>query len=51
MRTLNDAEMSVVAGGMQPLTRPEPKPAREDHELDKWRIRLRLRVPGIGNNP
>ena len=51
MRTLNDTEMRVVTGGMQPLTRPEPDHTREDHELDKWRIRLRLQVPRIGNNP
>lgn len=49
MRTLNDTEMRVVAGGMQPLTRPEPQPAREDRELDKWRIRMRFRMPRIGD--
>ena len=50
MRTLNDTEMRVVAGGIQPLTRPEPRPAREDSELNKWRIRLQLRAPRIGDN-
>ena len=50
MRTLNESEMRTVAGGMQPLTRPEPQPARVDHELDKWRIRMQLRMPRIGNN-
>lgn len=50
MRTLNETEMRAVAGGMQPLTRPEPQPARENHALDKWRILMRFRMPRIGDN-
>lgn len=51
MRTLNETEMRVVAGGVQPLSRPEPQPAREDHGLNKWRIRAQLWVPRIGDTP
>lgn len=50
MRTLNETEMRAAAGGIQPLTRPEPDLTREDSELDKWRIIMQLRVPRIGDN-
>ena len=50
MRTLNETEMRAVAGGMQPLTKPEPDHTREKSKLDKWRIREHLWTPSIIDN-
>ena len=47
MRILNETEMSVAAGGMEPLTRPEPLPIWELPEVDDWWIRMRLLEPEI----
>ena len=51
MRTLNETEMRVAAGGVQPLTRPDPKLCREDHEWVKILIQMQLRKLKVGENP
>ena len=38
MRVLNETEMRIVAGGVQPMTGPAPRPCWEQHEVDRWWI-------------
>ena len=41
MRTLNEKEMSIVAGGVQPITGPEPNPLGGSDEDDAfWQSHL-----------
>ena len=50
MRTLNELEMRVAAGGVQPMTVPEPRPCSDSRDLDIWRIRMQLLEPEVGDN-
>lgn len=47
MRILTEAEMRAAAGGMQPLTRPDPAPGHESPDHDIWLIRMQLWEPEI----
>lgn len=47
MRTLNEMEMRVAAGGMSPMTLPPTPPVWEPPEVDDWWIRELLRQPEI----
>lgn len=39
MRVLNETEMRIVAGGVQPMTRPEPRPCWEVPDVNQWWVR------------
>lgn len=36
MRVLNETEMRVVAGGVQPITGPVPSPCWDQPEVNRW---------------
>ncbi len=51
MRVLNETEMRIVAGGVQPMTRPEPRPCWEVPEVNRWWVRELLLEARTGVEP
>ena len=47
MRILTETEMRAAAGGMQPLTGPDPAPGCESPDDNIWLIQAQLWEPEI----